>query len=377
VDVTVCSGSVGKGQDGFPGVRWLRLPPSRGKRAVLLFPGLLLRKLRLYPRQVLQAWHIARKHAPHWLISPVFLQLLPFVGESPDIIHFEWNIAAIEHLPLFDFFDCPIVISCRGRQVQVTPHNPQQQALAKGLKETFAKAAAIHCVSEAIREEGAAYGLDRAKAHIIRPAVDPGFFEADLSKNGNPTVHIVTTASLIWRKGHEYTLMALHLLKQRGHEFCFEVIGAGSELQRLLYTTIDLELEAEVQLLGQRPPQQVKETLQRADIFVLSSLSEGIANAVLEAMACGLPIVTTDCGGMREVIKDGLEGFIVPVRDAPAMADALEKLIVDKNLRSLMGAAARARILEGFTLEGQVEQFLTLYHNLLAEEEVEVRVPAL
>src|SRR5690606_8375069 len=104
-----------------------------------------------------------------------------------------------------------------------------------------------------------------------------------------------------------------------------------------------------------------------ADIFVLSSHSEGIANAVLEAMACGLPVVTTDCGGMREVITNGVDGFVVPVRDPQAMADALETLMMNKTLRTTIGAAARPRIIESFTLDQQAEQFLSFYQSVLPE----------
>ena len=376
VEVTIFSTSTKKLSPELSGARLVRLNRRSGRRALLAFLKLLVRKLRTHPHEVIRAWRVARKHAPHQLISPAFRQLLSFVGESPDIIHFEWNIAAIEHLPLFDFFDCPVVISCRGRQVQVSTRSPKGQALVSGLRETFAKAAAVHCVSEAIREEAAEFGLDRAKSHIIRPAVDPSYFEPRASANGNPSVHIVTTGSLIWRKGHEYTLMALHLLKQRGHEFCFELIGTGQELQRVLYTAIDLGIEEQVRLAGQRTPQEVKETLQNADIFVLSSHSEGIANAALEAMACGLPVVTTDCGGMREAITNGIDGYVVPVRDPEAMADALETLIMNKTLRTAIGKAARERIVEHFTLDQQAGQFLNMYRSLLTEPERELQVAA-
>jgi colanic acid/amylovoran biosynthesis glycosyltransferase len=367
VEVTIFSTSTKKLPSEISGARLVRLNRRSGKRALLSFVKLLVHKLRTNPREVIRAWQVARKHAPHQLITPAFRQLLSFVGELPDIIHFEWNIAAIEHLPLFDFFACPVTISCRGRQVQVSTYGPKGQALVEGLRETFARAEAVHCVSEAIREEAAEFGLDRAKAHTIRPAVDPAYFEPCPSSNGNPIIQIVTTGSLIWRKGHEYTLMALHLLKQRGHQFCFELIGTGQELQRVLYTAIDLGIEEQVRLAGQRTPQQVKETLQKADIFVLSSHSEGIANAVLEAMACGLPVVTTDCGGMREAITNGVDGYVVPLRDPEAMADALETLIMNETLRAAIGKAARARIIESFTLDQQAEQFLRMYRNVLAE----------
>lgn len=81
--------------------------------------------------------------------------------------------------------------------------------------------------------------------------------------------------------------------------------------------------------------------LARADIFCLPSYREGVPNALLEATACGLPIVTTDTPGCRDVVTDGVNGLLVPVKDAQAIADALETLIFDKELRLKMGNAGR------------------------------------
>ena len=107
--------------------------------------------------------------------------------------------------------------------------------------------------------------------------------------------------------------------------------------------------------------EQVRDTLQQSDVFMLASVSEGICNAVLEAMACGLPVVTTDCGGMREAVSDCVEGFVVPIRDSQAMALALQNLAEDSSLQKRMGHAGRQRILQEFTLERQVQQFVALY----------------
>ena len=101
-------------------------------------------------------------------------------------------------------------------------------------------------------------------------------------------------------------------------------------------------------------------------MFVLSSLSEGISNAALEAMACGLPVVTTDCGGMREAIRDGVEGFVVPMRDPDAIAVALVRVASDEGLRQRIGQAARQRIVEAFSIERQIRAFQALYEATAA-----------
>ncbi len=118
-----------------------------------------------------------------------------------------------------------------------------------------------------------------------------------------------------------------------------------------------------MQLVGRQPPEVVRSYLQQADAFLLSSLSEGIANAALEAMACGIPVVTSDCGGMREAITHGVEGFVTPLRQPEAMAQALQRLWQDPELRRQMGEHGRARVLADFNLEKQVSQFLDLFEQ--------------
>ena len=288
-------------------------------------------------------------------------RFLPFVGRRWDVIYFPWNSGAIEYRPLFDW-ECPVVVSCRGSQVNVAPHNPKRYAIRDGLQETFSRAAAVHCVSEAIKREATRYGLDPAKAWVIRPAVDPDFFkpvERDQPKSRG-FYQIITTGSLLWRKGYEYALLAIRSLVDKGISVRFEIIGDGPEQQRVLYTIHDLELEQYVHLVGYLPPEEVKSRLQQADVFLLSSLSEGISNAVLEAMACGLPVVTTDCGGMREAVTNGIEGFVVPVRDVEATVNALMKLWCDAGLRWKMGQAARKRILKDFTLDQHIQKWKEL-----------------
>lgn len=303
------------------------------------------------------------QHFPQLLMN--FARLLPFAGHQWDVIYFPWNSSAVHYLPLFDR-GAPVVISCRGAQVNIAPHNPQRVALREGLAKTFQRAAAVHCVSEAIKREAMQYGLDPDKAWVIRPAVDPEFFRpGEGVPRVDTTFRIVSTGALIWRKGYEYALLAVRQLVDRGVPVHYDIIGDGPERQRVLYTIHDLELQHHVRLVGSCPPERVRDLLQPADVFLLSSLSEGISNAALEAMACGVPVVTTDCGGMREAVTDGVEGFLVPVREAGQMAQRLHLLWKDRALRERMGAAARQRVLREFSLEQQAQQFLAMYQSVM------------
>ena len=216
-------------------------------------------------------------------------------------------------------------------------------------------------------EEAVKLGLDPAKARIIRPAVDSNFFTPLATHLTNRPLIIITKGALIWTKGYEYALMAFQNLVNRGVNAEFHLIGTGPERQRILYTIQDLGLEGKVTLLGKLPPEKIRNQLQASDIFLFSSLSEGLSNAVLEAMSCGLPIVTTDCGGMREAVTNGVEGFVTPVRDPEAATEALWKLAKDAELRRRMGKAARERVLLDFELRNQIRAFSDLFSETLGE----------
>jgi colanic acid/amylovoran biosynthesis glycosyltransferase len=295
---------------------------------------------------------------------------LPYAGRRWDIIYFPWNSAAIAHLPVFDL-GTPVVVSCRGAQVSVAPHHPERAELRAGLRDTFARAAAVHCVSEATFREAAAFGLERAKTWVIHPAVDPDVFRPRVTGPARDEVfRVITTGSLIWRKGGEWALSAIRLLRDYGVPVQLVMLGEGPDRQRLLYSRGDLGLEEVVRFPGRLEPAAVLAELQQADVFLLSSLSEGLANSVLEAMACGIPVVTTDCGGMREAVTDGVEGFVTPVRNAEALARAMLRLARDRDLRERMGRAGRARILREFGLARQIGQWLALFRSVLSRGKV-------
>lgn len=345
-------------------VRWLWAPrwsepsPMRLVNATVLWVRQLFSARSGWLRGVVAAQAGARSKLQE------FYKMAPFVRGDWDVIYFPWNGAAISYEALYRL-GMPVVVSCLGSQVNIRTQLPDSGEYVSRLGQSLQEAARVHCVSQDILEEATHYGLEREKAVVIRPAVDPRYFTPVAEPSHNARLRLITTGSLIWRKGYEYALMAFKQLLDGGVDAEFHIIGSGPERQRVLFTTHDLGLEGRVILHGSLAPDAVLAELQKSDIFILSSLSEGISNAVLEAMSCGLPVVTTDCGGMREAVADGVEGFVVPVRAPQAMAEALAHLAGDADLRRSMGAAGRARVIREFNAKDQVAAYIQLFSDNL------------
>ena len=143
------------------------------------------------------------------------------------------------------------------------------------------------------------------------------------------------------------------------------IVGDGPERARLGAMRKRLGLDR-VHFVGQQG--DVRPWLAALDVFVLSSDWEGMPNAVLEAMAAGLPVVATTVGGMPEVVVDGVTGLLIPPRDPQALAQAINVLLVDPERRYEMGQTGRERVRQHFTVEHMVEETESLYEQLLAEK---------
>src|SRR5688500_1091314 len=127
-----------------------------------------------------------------------FRRFIPYLSKDYDCIYFPWNFAAVDHLPLLQM-GIPSVISCRGGQINVAPHDPRRREQRAGLPASFRYASAVHCVSHSIRDEATKYGLDPKKAVVINPAVDTSMFKpSPHPKRADGELRIVSTGSLTW-----------------------------------------------------------------------------------------------------------------------------------------------------------------------------------
>ncbi|MGH8191885.1 MAG: TIGR03088 family PEP-CTERM/XrtA system glycosyltransferase [Rhodanobacteraceae bacterium] len=166
-------------------------------------------------------------------------------------------------------------------------------------------------------------------------------------------------------KDHAGLLLAFkHLREQIGRVDCRLVIaGDGSQREALARQVQELGLTDTVRLLGNR--RDVPALLDSCDVFVLSSIAEGMPVTLLEAMAAGLPVVATDVGGVASVVERGVTGTLIPPRDRVALAEALGVYVADEGLRRQHGDAGRARVRARFGLGSMTSAYMALYDELL------------
>lgn len=137
------------------------------------------------------------------------------------------------------------------------------------------------------------------------------------------------------------------------------LVGDGPERTALTAMAQALGLGERVRFLGHRD--NVFELLAAMDVFVLPSVSEGMSNTLLEAMAASVPVVASDVGGNPEIVRDGVDGLLFPTADEAALRERLRRLCLDLPLRARLGKAGRARILEGFSIEAMIARYELLY----------------
>ncbi|MBI5239990.1 MAG: glycosyltransferase [Elusimicrobia bacterium] len=165
------------------------------------------------------------------------------------------------------------------------------------------------------------------------------------------------------QKGHSVLLDAAARLKGPNRPRC-AVVGDGPLRDRLRRQAARLGLERAVQLPGERA--DVRAWMNAADVFVLPSLWEGLPNALLEAMALGLPVAASRVDGVPEAVTDGTDGLLVEPADPGALAAALGSLLADPDLRRRLGAAARARVAADFTVPAMLTGYKAAYRDVLA-----------
>lgn len=198
--------------------------------------------------------------------------------------------------------------------------------------------------------------------------IDLTHFRPDSTTPRQPNL-ILGVGRLVEKKGFDVLLQACAILAQRGVDFQCEIIGKGDRRGQLEEMRSAYGLQERVHLLGPKPQDDVLQAYQRSAIFTLPCIigkdgnRDGLPTVLLEAMAAGLPAVSTAVTGNPEIIDHGENGFIVPPNDPLALANALQELLLNPPLRRQMAAAARAKVERCFDVRRNVAQL----HQWLAE----------
>lgn len=290
-------------------------------------------------------------------------RILPIINQRPEIFHIQWVKAVEEFFWIKDILNIPIIISLRGGQLNYSPVADKE--LAETFRKYFPKIDHFHGVSEAIIKEAIQYELDPAKATVIRPAVQKSLLEIPLKKTQKKaSLSILSVGRFHWKKGYHFALDAMKTLKSKNINFHYTIVAAGDH-EEIIFQIYSLGLEDQVSVVYGLPHKEVIEKMANADLFLLPSVEEGIANVVLEAMAAGTPVITSNCGGMEEVVIDQVNGFLVPVRDPDAIVAAIELFckLPDEKLYQIR-ENARKTIIANHLVDNQVTAFKALYQKV-------------
>ncbi|MBI4706714.1 MAG: glycosyltransferase family 4 protein [Candidatus Omnitrophica bacterium] len=220
------------------------------------------------------------------------------------------------------------------------------------------------------------------KAIIIRgTGVNTDFFSSDKIENlyvknfkkelvGTENMIVITLiARLLANKGIKELIEAANHLIQKHKNIFFLIIGwidKGNPAAITKDFICNAQKNPYMKFLGER--NDIREILGITDIYCLPSYREGTPRTVLEAMAMEKPIITTDAPGCRSTVEDGVNGFLVPVKNSKVLAEAIERLIVNKDLRIKMGKASREKVVKEFSDEIVIRQVLSLYDEVLKDE---------
>jgi glycosyltransferase involved in cell wall biosynthesis len=229
----------------------------------------------------------------------------------------------------------------------------------------FRASTAIVCNSATVAEYiSRVYGAPPERATVIYNGVDLDRFQPHTNGNGKshpPTIGAICRVTA--QKNPGLFLAAAAALLERRPDCRFLVVGDGDGLAGAKEEAARLGIAHAVSFLGARS--DVKEILQQLDIFWLTSKWEGTPNALLEAMANGLPVVATDVGACREVIEDGVSGFLVASGDRNALVERTERLLGDAAMAARVAARAREEVATRFALDRMVRATADLYTDCL------------
>jgi glycosyltransferase involved in cell wall biosynthesis len=234
------------------------------------------------------------------------------------------------------------------------------------------RADAIISLSQQITDELLRAGFERPRIVEIANGVDIQRFTPASAEEkvrlrrelGLPVegTQVIFTGRLNYQKGLDTLIRSWKDVQSAHPDARLLLLGKDEEGGTLQQLAAELHLEEAIHFLGHS--EQVLPYLRSSDVFVLPSLFEGLSNALLEAMACGLAVVTTNIGGTCEVIRPDIDGLLIEPGDVAALADQLNRVVGDAAFRQQLALQARKRVEEQYTLDRTVERYAALYLRL-------------
>jgi glycosyltransferase involved in cell wall biosynthesis len=235
----------------------------------------------------------------------------------------------------------------------------------------------VIAVSEHIADQATVLGVEPRRISVIRSGVDTQRFSPREKGDARRRLQLARTDNVVLfvgnlepRKQVDVLLRAIASLKKKVPELRLLVVGSGEsagvqdQTARLIRLTQELGLEPGVRFMGRLSETELLDAYAAADVFALPSSSEAQGIVALEAMACGLTVVASAVGGLLGTIEDGATGFLVQASDVDALAEKLQEVLGDPQLRQRIGTAARRAVEQQFTWAKAAESTLDVYREV-------------
>jgi len=317
------------------------------------------------PGHVLKLFKEVKKYGRFYDRWILFSKFVPIVLYRPDILHLQWARDLELYFFLKEAFNIKLIVSLRGAHINYSPI--VEPRVASIYRDAFPEIDAFHAVSGAIGEEAQKYGADPNKISLIHSPIPSEFFNAftPIIWSNSKAIRVIMVGRFHWIKGYKYAFNALSILKNKGLNIQFTIVGPDIMTESVNFQVRQLQLQEQVVLKSSMSQVELRHELKAHDIFLLSSLKEGIANVVLEAMALGVPVISTNCGGLAEVISNKETGWLVPVRNPEAIADAIiEVSKTSEHELQIITQHAHDLVKAEFNSEDSIRKFAKLYSSV-------------
>ena len=303
------------------------------------------------------------------MLASMFITAIRLARDA-DLIHANWSAVGLIAGLAGKLTGTPVVTTLRGSDV----HWLDRWRLSwKILQWCIQLSDGVACVSEhMMRTVALQYPWAKSRLRVIPNGVDNSFLHittADKKSSSDP-LRLLCVGNLIQGKKVDTIIRAVsHASDVATH---LTIVGDGPERRALKSLADQLGIGDRIHFAGQQLPHVMPELLKDTDIFILASQSEGRSNALVEAMAAGLAIISSDIPGVSELIRDSDNGLLFPVGDIEALATALRRLGKDDSLRARLGENARETIIsQGFTWDRCADRYIELYAEILGRQPVQ------
>ncbi len=362
------------------GLTWELTNPIRDLKLVEFIDGVEVRRIPvLRQRQE----YCSTFEMGTFVLSGLWHSLWQVPEFKPDVVHIFFGIPdgpigwALKRV-----YRLPYLISLRGADVpsdEVKRFSKHYKLLRPFIRWLWSDANAIVAVSNGLRE----YAFETAPdlpIEVISNAIELSVFIPPRQRQPNGLVRLLFVGRFNAFKNVEMLLETVGRLKEVGVDnFELQLVGEGERRSNLERLVVEKGLTKQVQFLGWVDRKALVELYRQADLFVTATTWEGMPNTVLEAMACGLAVVGTRASGLAELVRDGVNGYLVDINDVATLADRLADLIDNPYERQRMGKESRKIAEREFAWEYITEQYVAIYKRICAgtvgmrEKELEIR----